>query len=218
MHNVAALTDEELIALCLRGDTTEGASAAFGTLVLRYRKLVISVSYRVCGDAALAEDIAQDAFIRVWDKLSSYRPGGNFRAWLVRIATNMTIDALRRQKAVVDIADLPLAARDPEPESAALSSEREAAVRAALMRLPVQSRTILVLREYQALSYREIADALDIPLGTVKSRLSDARRRLKSELASFMGLELEAQHVATCETRETRETRATRATRRPCAG
>jgi RNA polymerase sigma-70 factor (ECF subfamily) len=197
MHNLAALADEELIALCLRGDTAEGASAAFGTLILRYRSLVISVSYRVCGDAALAEDIAQDAFIRVWDKLSSYRMGGNFRAWLLRIATNMTIDALRRQKPVVDIADLPLVARGPEPESAALRSERETAVREALMRLPVQSRTVLVLREYQALSYREIADALDIPLGTVKSRLNDARRRLRAELAGYMGLELEAQNGTT---------------------
>ena len=187
MHNLAALSDEELIALSLRGGTTEGASAAFGTLVHRYRKLAISVSYRICGDAALAEDIAQDTFIRVWERLSSYRPGGNFRAWLARIAANMTIDALRRRKPVVDIADLSLAARDPEPESVALSSERAAAVRAALMRLPTQSRTVLVLREYQALSYREIADALDIPLGTVKSRLSDARQRLREELAGYMG-------------------------------
>jgi RNA polymerase sigma-70 factor (ECF subfamily) len=211
MHNLAALTDEELIALSLRDDTAEGASAAFGALVVRYRKLAISVSYRVCGDAALAEDIAQDTFIRVWDKLSSYRPGGNFRAWMVRIATNMTIDALRRQKPVMDIADLPLVARSPQPESAALSSERETAVREALMRLPLQSRTVLVLREYQALSYREIADAreyqalsyreiadaLDIPLGTVKSRLSDARRRLRVELAGYMGLESEAQNGTT---------------------
>jgi RNA polymerase sigma-70 factor (ECF subfamily) len=142
----------------------------------------------------------------VWEKLSSYRPGGNFRAWLVRIATNMTLDALRRQKPVVDIADLPLAARGPEPESAALRSERQAAVRAALMRLPLQSRTVLVLREYQALSYREIADALDIPLGTVKSRLSDARQRLKEELAGYMGQRSEVQHVAR------------RPTRRPPAG
>ena len=197
MHNEAALSDDELIARSLRGDTAEGASAAFGTLVLRYRKLVIGVSYRVCGDAALAEDIAQDTFIRVWDKLSSYRPGGNFRAWLVRIATNMTIDALRRQKPVVDITDLPLVARSPEPESAVLTREREAAVRAALMRLPVQSRTVLVLREYQGFSYQEIADALDVPLGTVKSRLSDARRRLKAELAGYMGLESEAQYGTT---------------------
>ncbi len=218
MHNVAALSDNELIALSLAENVEDGGATAFGTLVLRYRKLVIGVSYRLCGDAALAEDIAQDTFIRVWDKLSSYRPDGNFRAWLVRIAANMTIDALRRKKPVVDIADVPLVAPGQGPEAAVVSHERAAAVRAALMRLPVQSRTVLVLREYQALSYREIANTLDIPLGTVKSRLSDARRRLKIELAGYMGLESEAQHVASTATRATRATRATHAARLPSAG
>jgi RNA polymerase sigma-70 factor (ECF subfamily) len=186
MQGMAMLSDKELVAHSLRGGSAEGASAAFSTLVLRYRRLVISLAYRMCGDAALAEDIAQDAFIRVWDKLPDFRPDGNFRAWLMRIATNMTIDALRRQRPQVDIADLALAAPGQGPEGAALSGERAAAVRAALARLPVQSRTILVLREYQALSYQEIADVLDVPLGTVKSRLSDARRRLRAELSSYM--------------------------------
>ena len=178
------------------GPSGDGPSAAFGTLVLRYRKLVIAVAYRICGDAALAEDIAQDTFVRVWDRLADYKPSGNFRAWLARIATNLTIDAMRKRKPVVDIEDLPLVSPEPGPEAAVVSSERAAAVRAALMRLPVQSRTVLVLREYQALSYQEIADALDVPLGTVKSRLNDARRRLKAELAGYMSLESEAQNGA----------------------
>jgi RNA polymerase sigma-70 factor (ECF subfamily) len=153
---------------------------------MRYQKLAISVAYRVCGDAALAEDVAQDAFVRVWSRLSEFRPDGNFRAWLMRITTNMAIDAVRRRRPQVDIEDLPLEAPEQGPESAAVSSERAGAVRAALMRLPVQSRTILVLREYQSLSYQEIADVLDVPLGTVKSRLSDARRRLKAELIGYL--------------------------------
>jgi RNA polymerase sigma-70 factor (ECF subfamily) len=107
---------------------------------------------------------------------------------LVRIATNMTIDAMRKRKPVVDIEDLSLASPEQGPEASALSHERAVAVRAALMRLPVQSRTVLVLREYQGLSYKEVADALDIPLGTVKSRLNKARRRLKAELAGYMSL------------------------------
>lgn len=186
MIGAAALSDNELIAQSLQRGSGDAPSAAFGALVLRYHKLVIAVAYRLCGDAALAEDIAQDAFVRVWDRLADYRPDGNFKAWLVRIATNMTIDAMRKRKPVVDIEDVSLVAPDQGPEAAALSSERAAAVRAALMRLPVQSRTALVLREYQGLSYQEIADALDIPLGTVKSRLNDARRRLKAELAGYM--------------------------------
>jgi RNA polymerase sigma-70 factor (ECF subfamily) len=185
MTGAAAPSDNELIAKSLQRGRA-GASAAFGTLVRRYRKLVISVAYRLCGDAALAEDIAQDAFIRVWDRLADYRPSGNFKAWLVRIATNLTIDALRKRRPAVDIEDVSLVATGQGPEAAALSGERAAVVRAALMRLPVQSRTVLVLREYEMLSYREMADALDIPLGTVKSRLNDARRRLKAELSGYM--------------------------------
>jgi RNA polymerase sigma-70 factor (ECF subfamily) len=218
MPGTAALSDNELIAqslqketrnvasgdgratrvICTRRDLdAHGPSAAFGTLVLRYRKLVLAVAYRMCGDAALAEDIAQDTFVRVWDRLSDYRPEGNFKAWVVRIATNLTIDAMRKRRPVVDIEAVPLVAPEQGPEAAAVSSERAAAVRAALMRLPVQSRTVLVLREYQALSYQEIAGVLDVPIGTVKSRLNDARRRLKTELASYMGLEAEAQNGTT---------------------
>lgn len=202
MWGAAAPSDNELIAQSLQRGTgdlssTDGPSAAFGTLVLRYRKLVLSVAYRLCGDAALAEDIAQDTFVRVWDRLADYKPSGNFRAWLVRIAANLTIDALRKHKPVADIEDLSLVAPGPGPEAAAVSGERAAAVRAALMRLPVQSRAVLVLREYDSLSYQEIADALDIPLGTVKSRLNDARRRLKAELAGYMGVVSEAQSGTT---------------------
>jgi len=137
----------------LHANSAEGASAAFGKLVMRYHRLAISVAYRVCGDAALAEDVAQDAFVRVWSRLSDFRA---------------------------------LEAPEQGPESAAVSSERTSVVRAALMRLPAQSRTILVLREYQSLSYQEIADLLDVPMGTVKSRLSDARRRLKAELTGYL--------------------------------
>ena len=105
VHSVAGPSDRELVAQSLRADSAEGASAAFGKLVMRYRKLVISIAYRICGDTALAEDIAQDAFVRVWTKLAEYRPDGNFRAWLTRIAANMTIDAMRRRRPQVDIED-----------------------------------------------------------------------------------------------------------------
>jgi RNA polymerase sigma-70 factor (ECF subfamily) len=183
---MAQPTDRELVAQSLRAHSAEGASAAFGKLVMRYRKLVISIAYRVCGDAALAEDVAQDVFVRVWSRLSDFRSDGHFKAWLSRIATNMAIDAVRKRRPQVDIEDLSLEAPGQGPEGAAMSRERADVVRAALMRLPVQSRTILVLREYQSLSYQEIADVLNVPLGTVKSRLSDARRRLKAELTGYV--------------------------------
>ena len=181
MENPPARSDNELIDLSLRGDT-----AAFGALVLRHRKMVIGTAYRVCGDAVLAEDIAQETFVRVWDRLSTYRPQGTFRGWICRIASNKTIDALRRQKPTVDIENLSLTATTGRPEAAALRSERATAVRAAIMGLPTQTRMALVLREYQDLSYQEIAQTLDIPMGTVKSRLSDARRRLKDALTELV--------------------------------
>jgi RNA polymerase sigma-70 factor (ECF subfamily) len=174
-------SDNELIEGSLHGD-----NSAFGALVLRYHKVVIAVAYRICGDGVLAEDVAQETFIRVWDRLSSYRPEGNFRGWICRIAANLTVDALRRRKPTAALSESAMAVDMEDPEGAVLRNERAAVVRAALMRLPLQSRTALVLREYEGLSYREIADALDIPLGTVKSRLSDARRRLLAELNPFL--------------------------------
>jgi RNA polymerase sigma-70 factor (ECF subfamily) len=181
LQELSERSDDDLIADSVRGDKD-----AFGVLALRYRSLVIGVAYRICGDAVLSEDVAQETFIRAWTKLHTYRPEGSWKGWLCRIAANLTIDNLRRRKPTTDISELPIEATDVLPETAALQSERAQAVRAALMRLPVHSRTILVLREYELLSYQEIADVLDIPLGTVKSRLSDARRRLKAELEQYL--------------------------------
>jgi RNA polymerase sigma-70 factor (ECF subfamily) len=181
MDESSVRPDSELIAKSSRGD-----SSAFGVLVLRYRKMVVGVAYRTCGDGVLAEDIAQETFIRAWTKLSTYRPEGSFRGWLCRIAANLTIDALRRQKPTVELESRTFEASGDGPEAAVLREERAAAVRKAIMKLATHSRMALVLREYEGLSYREIADALGIPLGTVKSRLNDARLRLKAELAAYL--------------------------------
>jgi len=175
------LSDNELIAASLDGD-----ASAFGHLVLRYRKLAIGVAYRMCGDGALAEDIAQDTFVRVWDKLHLFRPSGSFKSWMCRIATNLTIDMLRRQRPAVDVEEVLIEDRAERPEVRAMRQERASAVRSAIASLPEQTRAALILREYEGLSYQEVADALDIPMGTVKSRLNDARRRLKVALAGYM--------------------------------
>ena len=181
VSELATQTDNELMAQSLRGD-----HAAFGALILRYRRTAIGVAYRICGDAALAQDVAQLAFIRIWDKLPSFRPDGNLRGWLCRITANLTIDALRRTKPTVDLEHVPLVDQAAGPERAAVLNERAAAVRAAVLKLPIRSRAAIVLREYEGLSYKEIADTLDIPLGTVKSRLNDARRRLQAELSEWV--------------------------------
>jgi RNA polymerase sigma-70 factor (ECF subfamily) len=141
--------------------------------------------YRLCGDAVQAEDIAQDVFLRAWQALPGFRGQAAFRTWLYRIASNVAMEQLRHAKPTVDIEGIPLAAQDT-PEDAALHTEQCAAVQAAVLQLPLQSRLVLILREYEGLSYKEIASTLDIPIGTVMSRLNYARQRLQQDLAPYI--------------------------------
>jgi RNA polymerase sigma-70 factor (ECF subfamily) len=159
-----------------------GDREAFCELVRRYRTLAVSVVYRMCGDAMLAEDAAQTAFLRAWEKLGSFRPESSFRAWLLRIAVNAAVDALRRQKPE---ADLQTAGGQPASElveEIVEENEQSRIVRQAVLALPEASRAVLVLKEYQACSYREISEVLDIPMGTVMSRLHYARSILAQTL------------------------------------
>jgi RNA polymerase sigma-70 factor, ECF subfamily len=171
----------ELIASAKQGDRQ-----AFGELVRRHREGVINVVYRMCGDANLAEDAAQEAFIRAWQHLPGYRPRSPFRNWVYRIATNAALDVLRRERETVDIDKMPLASLNKGPEATAEGKERGERVRQAVLALPPASRAALVLREYEGLSYQEIADTLDIPIGTVMSRLSYARGKLRESLTPYL--------------------------------
>jgi len=173
--------ERELITQAQQGDRQ-----AFGELVRRHRGGVINVVYRMCGDANLAEDAAQEAFIRAWQHLPNYRPRSPFRNWVYRIATNAALDALRREREMVDVDALPLVAPGKGPEAAMEGSERGEQVRQAVLALPKASRAVVVLREYEGLSYREIADTLSIPIGTVMSRLNYARNRLRKSLAPHL--------------------------------
>jgi RNA polymerase sigma-70 factor (ECF subfamily) len=166
-------------------DSVAGDKLAFAELVRRYRSFVMALVYRLCGDAAQAEDIAQDAFLRVWQALPSFRGQAAFRTWLYRVASNVAIEQLRHAKPTVDIESIPLAAQDT-PEDTALRTEQSRAVRYAVLHLPLQCRLVLILREYEGLSYKEIASTLDIPIGTVMSRLNYARQRLHRDLAPYI--------------------------------
>jgi RNA polymerase sigma-70 factor (ECF subfamily) len=177
----SAETELELITQAQQGDRR-----AFGELVRRHRKGAVNVVYRMCGDANLAEDAAQEAFIRAWQHLPSYRPRSPFRNWVYRIATNAALDLLRRERETVDVDTLSLASSDKGPEAMVERGERGKRVQQALLALPPASRAVLVLREYEGLSYREIADTLDIPIGTVMSRLNYARHRLRESLAPYL--------------------------------
>ncbi len=176
-----AETELEFIAQAQRGDRR-----AFGELVRRHREGVVNVVYRMCGDVDLAEDAAQEAFIRAWQHLPNYRPRSPFRNWLYRIATNVALDVLRRERETVDVDEVVLAASDAGPEATVEGRERSEQVRQAVLALPPASRAVLVLREYEGLSYREIGDALGIPIGTVMSRLNYARNRLRETLAPHL--------------------------------
>ena len=182
-------TETALIAQAQKGDRN-----AFGELVRHHHPGVVNVVYRMCGDVELAEDAAQDAFIQAWLNLSSFRPGTSLRNWLYRIAVNAALDVLRRQPKTpsVDVEALSMADSLVGPEAAFLQKERTVIVQQAILSLTEASRAVLILREYGGLSYQEIASTLDIPLGTVMSRLNYARDRLKELLVSqFQNLELE---------------------------
>jgi RNA polymerase sigma-70 factor (ECF subfamily) len=164
----------------------QGDQRSFGELVHRHREGVINIVYRMCGNAHLAEDAAQEAFIRAWQSLHSYHPRSPFRNWVYRIAINIALDALRREREMGDVDTLTLASSEDRPETVVEREEQAEQVRWAVLALPPASRVVLVLREYEGLSYQEIADTLDIPIGTVMSRLNYARGRLRESLAAWL--------------------------------
>jgi RNA polymerase sigma-70 factor (ECF subfamily) len=177
-------------------DAQHGDRNAFSELVRIHARGVFNVVYRMCGDELIAEDAAQETFIRAWQNLSSYRPQTPLRNWLYRIAFNAGLDMLRKEKRILPnaIEDLNLSDGQPGLESQISQQERTQLVQKAILSLPDASRAVLVLREYEDMSYQEISSTLDIPLGTVMSRLSYARNLLKAKLAPQLSL-LEVEHV-----------------------
>ena len=191
MAVVLAVSEMELVSEAQNGDRN-----AFSELVRIHARGVFNVVYHMCGDALIAEDAAQETFIRAWQNLSSYRPQTPLRNWLYRIAFNAGLDMLRKEKHILpnDIDDLSLTDGQPGLESQVSQQERTAMVQRAILSLPDASRAVLVLREYEEMSYQEISATLDIPVGTVMSRLSYARNLLKAKLKPQLSL-LEAEHV-----------------------
>ena len=174
-------TELELITHAQQGDR-----AAFGELVRRHQIGVINIVYRMCGDANFAEDMAQEAFLRAWQKLAGFQPRAPFRNWIHRIATNAALDSLRKEKETLNVENVAIASQNAGPEAMRESDELGERIKLAILSLPPASRAVLVLREYESLSYREIAETLEIPMGTVMSRLNFGRSKLRQILASFM--------------------------------
>lgn len=199
-----AETDEQLLARLRTGDRE-----VFGPLVRRYERELFGYLRRYLGDEDLADDVFQTTFLAVFRKIKQYEPGRPARPWLYTIATNQAIDALRKRNRQADrradglmTADedgeprplfevLPALGAAP-PEAAEGAEERER-VRACVARLPDLLRETIVLAYFQGMKYRDIADTLDIPLGTVKSRLHAALVKLSEEWKAMNSGEPSAQ-------------------------
>jgi RNA polymerase sigma-70 factor (ECF subfamily) len=184
------LTDEDLLARLQKGE-----SEWFGPLVKRYQRELYGYLRRYLGDDALAEDVFQNTFLQVYQKLEQFEQGRSVRPWLYAIATHQAIDALRRSarrpsvsldhagngaEPNGEVGPLDwLAADEPEPLANVTAEERRDLVRAGLDTLPESLRSTVLLSYFQGLKYREIAEVLGIPVGTVKSRLHLALSRLQ---------------------------------------
>lgn len=177
-------SDHQLVLRALQGDTQ-----AYGHIVQRYQNSVFNVCYRMMGERRDAEDQAQEAFIRAYERLASFDVSRSFGPWIRRVATNLCLNALQKNAPVRlpldDEHDLPQKSSAINPEKAQQQTETAAAIRHAILELPPHYRAVIELRHKQGLSYKEIAATLNIPLSDVKSHLFRARKLLAKRLASY---------------------------------
>jgi len=175
-------SEDEIIERALAGD-----QAAFGRLVQTYQAPVYNLAYRMLGSAGEAEEAAQEAFLRAYRRLDTYRPGCKFSSWLLAIAAHYCVDRLRRRRIVsvaldeapeADVATPPV--EGPEPTF--LDRERQREIQALLAQLPESYRAALVLRYWHELSYEEMAQVLGTSEKAIKSRLHRARELLATYL------------------------------------
>jgi RNA polymerase sigma-70 factor, ECF subfamily len=170
---------------------TAGETQAFNLLVLKYQEIAYSVAYRMLRDEAAAADVVQDSFIKAFRALAGFQ-GGNFRSWLMRIVANTCYDVLRAQQRratdslddlAVDQDHIPsLVDRAESPESYAERRELNQFIEAGILALPPEQRLVLALCDIHGYAYEEIAEIAGLPMGTVKSRISRARLRLRDYL------------------------------------
>ena len=185
-------SDQQLVERVQAGD-----KAAFDMLVRKYQHRVLKLVSRFVSDAAEAEDVAQEAFLKAYRALASFRGDSAFYTWLYRIAINTAKNALvsNRRRPV----DFDLDLQDPEqydrharlkegdtPEGVLLTEEIRSVVEKAMEQLPEDLRTAIVLRELEGLSYEEIAEAMDCPVGTVRSRIFRAREAIDKKLKPLL--------------------------------
>ena len=190
--DLQSITDQEVVALA-----RAGKEAAYRELLRRYERPVFSLIYRMVRDRELAEDLAQESFVKVLNALDSYQPEYKFSSWIFKIANNAAIDHLRRREIVtLSLDGAPGARTADEVEATALQAvdrsesaldELEAkelgtSIEQAIARLRPEYRACILLRHVEGRAYEEIAETLDLPLGTVKTHIHRARHELREYL------------------------------------
>ncbi|MEE8142172.1 MAG: sigma-70 family RNA polymerase sigma factor [Planctomycetota bacterium] len=165
-----------------------GDRRLFAELLKRYQDRVVNLVYRLVGDWDAALDLGQEAFLRIYRRASSYRPEGNAKSWILAVAMNVARDYLRSRRRIlyldrIDVGDgfmSPGLNRGPAtPPEILEREESRRRVRQVLQALPSSARTILLLRDFEGLSYEEMAEVLGCEMGTVKSRLHRGRRQFE---------------------------------------
>jgi RNA polymerase sigma-70 factor, ECF subfamily len=193
--DLASQTDQEIVALA-----REGREAAYRELIRRYERPVFSLILRMVRDRQLAEDLSQETFIKALNAIGSYRPEFKFSSWIFKIANNAAIDHLRRREVdTLSLDGAPNATSQDDIEATALQvgdkgetplAELEArelgtAIERAIGQLRPEYRSCILLRHVEGLAYEEIAQLLDLPLGTVKTYIHRARHELRGTLAGL---------------------------------
>ncbi len=186
------IEDRKLIQAARQGD-----QKAFESLLNKYRNLVYHVMMKMVRNPQEAEDLTQEAFIKAFHALESFNEEFAFSTWLMKIATNNCIDFLRKRKLRTYSIDEPLQykddqvkielpAHDPTPERQLLANERKQMIDAAIDSLPPRYRYVIILRHKEEKSYEEIAELLELPLGTVKARIFRAREMLNKKIKAII--------------------------------
>ena len=194
-----ASTDEELVARSIGGDLD-----SFNQLVLRWERPIYALAYRVIGREEDARDVCQETFLRAFRALGGFKGQAKFSSWLYRITLNLCRDWIRRERRQplaqtpegVDLVELAGEAEDTESiEELVARKEIGAAIARAMAELPEEQRTAIVLKEYHGLTFQEIADMLDCPLSTVKTRLYQGLTVLRRQLERSNVTRLKDHHV-----------------------
>lgn len=175
--------DDDLLMQRVR----HGDREAFAILVDRHKDPLVNYLTNLCGDRDRAEDVAQDAFVKLFRRASSYDGRGRLAPWLYRIATNHMRTLWRRERRwkIISLGMWTPGATDRDPSDELLSDEATRQVRQALERLPMHYRAPLLLRDIEGWSYQQIGDFLGCPEGTVKSKINRGREQLRRALASY---------------------------------